>query len=121
LDQFKEVNDALGHDHGDRLLIEISRRLQNVLRDADTIARLGGDEFAVLLTTDADTEGAVRVARRIRSELEHPFQIGGITLQTNASIGIALHPDHADDAEALAQKADVAMYTAKRGGAGHAV
>ncbi|MBI2704643.1 MAG: EAL domain-containing protein [Actinobacteria bacterium] len=121
LDQFKEVNDALGHDHGDRLLIEISRRLQRVLSGADTIARLGGDEFAVLLTTTADEVNSVAAAQLIRSELEHPFQLGGITLQTNASIGIALSPDHADDAESLAQKADVAMYTAKRGGAGYAL
>ena len=60
LDQFKEVNDALGHDHGDRLLIEMSRRLQRVLRDIDTIARLGGDEFAVLLTINADERGRAR-------------------------------------------------------------
>jgi diguanylate cyclase (GGDEF)-like protein len=118
LDQFKEVNDALGHDHGDRLLIEISRRLQHVMRDADTIARLGGDEFAVLLTTGGDVDGAEAAAHRIREALAQPFQLGGITLQTNGSIGIAVFPEHADDAESLAQKADVAMYTAKRGAHG---
>jgi diguanylate cyclase (GGDEF)-like protein len=117
LDQFKEVNDALGHDHGDRLLIEISRRLQRVLPDADLIARLGGDEFAVLLS-DCSEERAVAAAEVVRQTFEQPFQLSGITLQTNASIGIALSPAHAIDAESLAQKADVAMYAAKRGGLG---
>jgi diguanylate cyclase (GGDEF)-like protein/PAS domain S-box-containing protein len=121
LDQFKEVNDALGHDHGDRLLIEMSRRLQRVLRDIDTIARLGGDEFAVLLTINADERGALAVAARIRESLEEAFQLGGISVQTSASIGVALYPDHAGDAETLAQRADVAMYTAKRAGGGIAL
>jgi len=121
LDQFKEVNDALGHHHGDRLLIEMSRRLQRVLRDVDTIARLGGDEFAVLVTTGADEHGALEVAQRIRTALEEPFQLGGISVQTNGSIGIALCPHHAREAEALARRADVAMYTAKRGGGGIAL
>ncbi len=121
LDQFKEVNDALGHDHGDRLLIEMSRRLQRVLRDIDTIARLGGDEFAVLLTINADERGALAVAARVRESLEEAFQLGGISVQTSASIGVALYPDHAGDAETLAQRADVAMYTAKRAGGGIAL
>ncbi|MEZ5143594.1 MAG: EAL domain-containing protein [Acidimicrobiales bacterium] len=121
LDQFKDVNDALGHDHGDRLLIEMSRRLQRVLAEADTIARLGGDEFAVLLTHGADIANATATARHIGTALEEPFQLGGISLQTNASIGIAVFPDHADDVESLVARADVAMYTAKRGGLGHAV
>jgi diguanylate cyclase (GGDEF)-like protein/PAS domain S-box-containing protein len=121
LDQFKEVNDALGHDHGDKLLIEMSRRLQRVLREIDTIARLGGDEFAVLLTHQADAKGALGIAQRIRSALEQPFQLGGISVQTSASVGIALAPEHGSEAETLAQRADVAMYTAKRGGGGIAV
>ncbi len=115
LDQFKEVNDALGHDHGDRLLVELSRRLQHLLRDVDMLARLGGDEFAVLVTRDADGPGALEVARRISEAMDQPFQLGGITVQTAASIGVALYPHHATDAETLAQRADVAMYTAKRG------
>jgi diguanylate cyclase (GGDEF)-like protein len=120
LDQFKEVNDALGHDHGDRLLIEVSRRLQKVLQGADTIARLGGDEFAALLS-DTDEEAARRAASQIRSALEQPFQLGGIDIQTSASIGIAMHPEHGADADTLVQRADVAMYTAKRGNGGAAV
>ena len=121
LDQFKDVNDALGHDQGDRLLIEMSRRLQKVLRGADTIARLGGDEFALLVTDVGDAEGALNVANQVRRALEQPFQLGGISLQTSASIGVALFPDHATNAEALIQRADVAMYAAKRGGLGAAV
>jgi diguanylate cyclase (GGDEF)-like protein/PAS domain S-box-containing protein len=117
LDQFKDVNDALGHDQGDRLLIEVSRRLQKVLRHVDTIARLGGDEFAVLVA-DADADAAQGVADQIRETLEQPFQLGGISLQTMGSIGIALYPDHATDVEGLAQRADVAMYSAKRSGVG---
>ena len=114
LDQFKEINDALGHDQGDRLLVALSRRLESVLRDADTIARLGGDEFAILLTTDATRAGAVTVARRITAALEKPFDIEGLSLQTHASIGIALFPDHGTGTEELAKRADVAMYVAKR-------
>ncbi|MEJ5254245.1 MAG: EAL domain-containing protein [Acidimicrobiales bacterium] len=121
LDQFKEVNDALGHDHGDKLLIEMSRRLQHVLRDVDTIARLGGDEFAVLMTVGVSEQRALDVARRIRDALEQPFQLGGISVQTSASIGVTLAPTHGTDAETLAQHADVAMYTAKRGGGGIAM
>jgi diguanylate cyclase (GGDEF)-like protein/PAS domain S-box-containing protein len=121
LDQFKEVNDALGHDHGDRLLIEMSRRLRRELGEADTIARLGGDEFAVLLTEAGNLAGARHVAGVIEAALEQPFHLGGISLQVNASIGIAVYPDHAVDAETLARRADVAMYTAKRSGGGTAV
>ena len=121
LDQFKEVNDALGHDHGDRLLIEMSRRLQRELPQADTVARLGGDEFAVLLTKEGNLEGARHVADQITAALEQPFHLGGISLQVNASIGIAVYPEHAVDAETLARRADVAMYTAKRTGGGAAV
>ena len=121
LDQFKDVNDALGHEQGDRLLVEISRRLQKVVRTADTIARLGGDEFAVLLTGDVGEDAARRVAEYVRETLEQPFTLGGISIQTNASIGIAVFPEHAADAESLVQRADVAMYAAKRGRRGHEV
>ena len=122
IDQFKEVNDALGHDHGDRLLIEMTRRLQRELGSvADTVARLGGDEFAVLLTADGTVDGASAVATQIATALEQPFHLGGISLQVNASVGIAIYPDHAVDSETLARRADVAMYTAKRSGSGSAV
>ena len=116
LNQFKDVNDALGHDHGDRLLMEMSRRLQRVLRDADTIVRLGGDEFAVLLTDDADVDRATKVAATVHESLERPFQLGGIDVQTSVSLGVTVYPDHGGTADQLVQHADVAMYQAKRGG-----
>jgi diguanylate cyclase (GGDEF)-like protein/PAS domain S-box-containing protein len=116
LDQFKEVNDALGHQYGDLLLIAVARRLQRIVREGDTIARLGGDEFALLLTTNADSTGAVRVADKVSAALQEPFEIEGMALQTNASIGIAVYPLHAETADALTQRADVAMYAAKRTG-----
>jgi diguanylate cyclase (GGDEF)-like protein len=122
LDQFKEINDALGHDHGDRLLVELSHRLQHVLAPhARLVARLGGDEFAVLLTHPGDLDAALATAAAIRHAMAKPFQLGGISLHVSASIGIAVYPDHAVDAETLARRADVAMYHAKRTGAGTAV
>jgi diguanylate cyclase (GGDEF)-like protein/PAS domain S-box-containing protein len=117
LDQFKEVNDALGHQYGDLLLVEVAHRLTQIVRDCDTIARLGGDEFAILLTTDASAVGAVAVAEKVTDALALPFEVEGMALQTNASIGIALYPVHAETAEALTQRADVAMYAAKRSAA----
>jgi predicted signal transduction protein with EAL and GGDEF domain len=92
-----------------------------VLREADVIARLGGDEFAVLLTTDVSLTGAVSVAEKIDHALQEPFEIDELRLQTGVSIGIALFPEHADDAETLAQRADVAMYVAKRAGVAHSI
>ncbi len=121
LDQFKEVNDALGHEYGDGLLRELSRRFSARLRDCDTIARLGGDEFAVLLTTDADRTGAEEVARRLTDLCEEPVQVADYRLQVSASIGIALAPEHANDAETLLRRADGAMYRAKGSGGGYAV
>jgi diguanylate cyclase (GGDEF)-like protein/PAS domain S-box-containing protein len=121
LDQFKEINDALGHDHGDRLLIELSHRLEGLVDTGDVVARLGGDEFAVLLTAPGDLEAAQHVASKIRAALDQPFHLGGISLQINGSIGIAVYPEHAVDGETLARRADVAMYTAKRTGGGVAV
>ena len=120
LDNFKEINDTLGHDHGDRLLIALADRLRLSLRECDTIARLGGDEFALLLD-DATLGGALSVAEKVLSCAFAPFDFEGISLQTGASVGIALFPDHATDAEMLLKRADVAMYTAKRSGGGATV
>ncbi|MCU1380003.1 MAG: diguanylate cyclase [Acidimicrobiales bacterium] len=120
LDQFKEINDTLGHPMGDRMLEQVGARLATVLRDCDTVARLGGDEFAVLLTVDAGRASAERVARRIREALAEPFDLVGISVQTGASIGIVLSPEHGTDAETLSQRADIAMYNAKRSGRGYA-
>ena len=121
LDQFKEINDALGHHVGDLLLTELGARLRQLARGDDMVARLGGDEFAILMTSGVTEPGAVIMAKRIRAALLEPFALGELRIQTNASIGIAVHPDHGDDADSLTQRADVAMYQAKRSGTGHAV
>ena len=118
LDRFKEVNDTLGHASGDELLKQVGLRLSESLRDSDTVARLGGDEFGVLLPKVVDAEAAVSVARKLRTTLEEPFTIHGLALQMEASIGIALYPDHGDDVQSLLQRADVAMYVAKEHPAG---
>ena len=109
LDRFKEVNDTLGHSHGDLLLIEVAKRLPAVLRDCDTVARLGGDEFAVLLDA-ATVEGAIEVADRITGALQETFVLDGVALDLEASIGIAVGRDQVAD---LLRRGDVAMYEAK--------
>jgi diguanylate cyclase (GGDEF)-like protein len=115
LDRFKEINDTLGHHCGDRVLEEIARRLRGALREGDTIARLGGDEFAVLLPS-TDTPSAERVAMVLGDAVSEPIIVEGLALDTEASIGIALFPDHGVDVTELLQRADVAMYTAKSEG-----
>jgi diguanylate cyclase (GGDEF)-like protein/PAS domain S-box-containing protein len=120
LDRFKEVNDTFGHYYGDALLRQVGERLQAALRGGDTLARLGGDEFAVVLEV-ADRVGAVDVADRLLRALDVPFAVEGHNLSVGASIGIALFPDHAGDADTLLRRADVAMYVAKRSGNGHAL
>ncbi len=117
LDRFKEINDTLGHHHGDLLLIEIGRRLQADLRSTDTVARLGGDEFALLLY-GADTNSALHLAAKIAETIETPFDIGGLRLDVGASIGVAMAPEHGHDLATLLQRADIAMYEAKRTGTG---
>ena len=113
LDRFKEVNDTLGHHVGDLLLTQVAERLRSVLRGADVIARLGGDEFCVLLT-EADADDCVAAANRAQTALEEPFKLAGLELFVGASVGIAMYPNHADRPELLLQRADVAMYAAKR-------
>lgn len=121
LDRFKEINDTLGHHSGDVLLIEIARRLRRCLRESDTVARLGGDEFAVLLPGVADEGAATAVARSLARTITEPVVVEGLSLDTEASIGIALFPDHGDTVSELLQRADVAMYAAKGDHSGHAV
>jgi diguanylate cyclase (GGDEF)-like protein len=118
LNQFKEVNDTLGHEYGDRLLTELARRLSRNLRGCDTIARLGGDEFAVLLNGPDARDAADEVAQRVLELSSAPFQIDEYRLQIGASIGIAVFPDHAEDAATLMRHADGAMYHAKESGGG---
>jgi diguanylate cyclase (GGDEF)-like protein len=113
LDRFKEVNDTLGHHYGDRLLVQVGRRLQGVLREVDTVARLGGDEFAVLLPRIGTADSAAIVARKLQAALENPFVVDGLSLDVEASIGLAMYPDHGEDPDELLQHADIAMYVAK--------
>ncbi len=120
LDRFKEINDTLGHHHGDLLLKEVGPRLRAALRESDTIARLGGDEFAVLLPT-VDRDGAVMTAQKILQTLERPFTLDELVLDVEASIGITLFPEHGLDAETILRRADVAMYMAKQAGSGYAL
>lgn len=116
LDRFKEINDAFGHHFGDVLLQQLGARLHGVLRGSDTIARLGGDEFALVLPATG-REGALRAGQKVMSVLTRPFVVEGYSLQIEASIGVALYPDHSADATTLLRQADVAMYVAKRNGA----
>jgi diguanylate cyclase (GGDEF)-like protein len=120
LDRFKEINDTLGHDLGDDLLVEIGRRLRQTIRESDTVARLGGDEFAVLFESVA-APSAMEVAQRIGRALETPFALGGVSIDVEASMGIALSPLHAEDAGTLMKNADIAMYQAKRNHTTYAV
>ena len=120
LDGFKELNDTLGHYAGDEVLRQIGPRLRALLREEDTLARLGGDEFAIALAP-GDEASASSTALRVRSALERSFSVADIAVHVDASVGIALFPDHADDAPGLLQRADVAMYEAKRIRSGHEV
>ncbi|MBW4525228.1 MAG: CHASE2 domain-containing protein [Phormidium tanganyikae FI6-MK23] len=116
LDGFKQINDRLGHAIGDLLLQAVAKRLTGCLRTSDTVARLGGDEFVVLLPTLPDVANVTQVARKILSTLSQAFAISGETLSITTSVGIALFPNHADYLEALIERADQAMYYAKKTG-----
>jgi diguanylate cyclase (GGDEF)-like protein len=114
LDRFKEVNDVLGHHCGDTLLIEVGGRLRAELRGDDILARMGGDEFAVVLTSDGGRKAVETVVARMKRALEQPVALGATTLRIEASIGIAFFPEQGDDVNTLLQRADLAMYAAKR-------
>jgi diguanylate cyclase (GGDEF)-like protein len=120
LDRFKEVNDSLGHDAGDRLIERIGERLAGALRSGDLLARLGGDEFAVHLN-HSDAKRAAAMARRLRAVTARPIVIDGLSLEPGLSIGIALSPAHGSDLSGLLQKAEMAMYAAKSARVGQRV
>jgi diguanylate cyclase (GGDEF)-like protein len=120
LDRFKEVNDTLGHQSGDLLLQQVGPRFRAELLEMDLLARLGGDEFAVLLPR-ADAERACAVAERLLRALERPFEIDCSEVELGGSIGVALHPEHGNDADALLRRADIAMYSAKEAHSGVAL
>ena len=113
LDDFKDVNDTLGHIAGDNLLIQVGIRIKNILREVDTVARIGGDEFSILLPHTNDNH-AVSTSNRILSALKKPINVEGIDVSVSASIGIAMYPEHGIDVHTLLQHADIAMYAAKR-------
>ena len=119
LDGFKTVNDSLGHDAGDELLMGVAGRIQDCLRDSDTVARLGGDEFAILMEDQDDRDQSVPVTERILSALAEPYSIRGRDVFVRASAGIMLHLDAVGETAELIRNADTAMYAAKaRGGGG---
>ena len=121
LDKFKPVNDSFGHDVGDMLLREIAERIRECIRESDTAARIGGDEFVVLLPGVESEPAVVNIAAKILQEIEQPFQYEGYDIRVSASIGFALYPEHAEDAQQLMKHADYAMYQAKHGKAGSIV
>ena len=121
VDGFKDINDTMGHDVGDKLLVEVARRIRHVARDSDTVARLGGDEFAVLMPGVGHVDKATELARRILDQFSSPFDLDTINLHVDSSVGVAVLPDHAEDQTTLMRHADVAMYAAKRAKIGVAV
>ncbi|MDZ7965967.1 MAG: CHASE2 domain-containing protein [Nostoc sp. DedSLP03] len=114
LDGFKQVNDTLGHETGDRLLMTIAGRLSNSLRVSDTVSRLGGDEFTVILRAIPNVQIAAKVAEKILSSITKPIVLDGYTIRVSASIGISVYPYNSQDSETLMKQADTAMYRAKR-------
>jgi diguanylate cyclase (GGDEF)-like protein len=116
LDRFKIINDSLGHDAGDLLLVEIANRLRHTLRSSDVVARLGGDEFVVVLEETAERHDVEEIARNLLSVLSQPLQLSGHECHTTASIGIAMYPSDGHDVQTLTKNADMAMYLAKDDG-----
>lgn len=113
LNDFKPINDTLGHHVGDLVLQGVAQRLRECVRETDCVARIGGDEFTMILTGIHDEEDAVAATRKILEAMERPFLVDGRALHVNASIGISIYPTDADNLESLVRNADVAMYQAK--------
>ncbi|OAI24296.1 EAL domain-containing protein [Methylomonas koyamae] len=116
LDHFKNINDTMGHDVGDRLLQGIAERLCQCVREVDTVCRQGGDEFIIILTDIPDIDTIAQIALKILDQLNQPFQIEGVTVCTSFSIGISLYPNDGLNFHGLLNKADTAMYAAKNEG-----
>ncbi|MGZ5858959.1 MAG: putative bifunctional diguanylate cyclase/phosphodiesterase, partial [Burkholderiaceae bacterium] len=116
LDAFKEINDTLGHDKGDLILVEVTKRISATLQKSVAIARLGGDEFIVILSERHDLSKTSFIAKQILAELAAPFPLGIDNIFVSASIGIALYPDHGSEPNDLLRHADQAMYAAKNAG-----
>jgi diguanylate cyclase (GGDEF)-like protein/PAS domain S-box-containing protein len=118
LDDFKDVNDSMGHDAGDALLTETAARLSEMMRDCDTVARLGGDEFAVIVVEPLKLSNALNLANSILKQIREPFVYEGRTILSRASIGLAAYPDHDSEPPELMKDADIALYRAKAEGRG---
>ena len=116
LDRFKVINDSLGHEAGDQLLVETARRLRGSLRSSDVVARLGGDEFVVIIEECADPDHIEQISANLLAVLSQPLELGGHECHTTASIGIAMYPANGLDALTLTKNADMAMYLAKEDG-----
>jgi diguanylate cyclase (GGDEF)-like protein/PAS domain S-box-containing protein len=116
LDNFKPVNDTLGHPMGDLLLKDAAKRMRHGVRESDTVARAGGDEFVVLLSSVESAQDALAVAEKIRHALNQPFHLADHIVSISASIGVAVYPEHGQGEEALLKNADAAMYLAKQAG-----
>lgn len=116
LDRFKEINDTLGHDAGDRLLKTVAERLSSSVRATDTVARLSGDEFCVILPDQADENTTVIAAQRVQTMFSSPFMFDGREMSVTASMGFSMFPLNGDTAETLVKRADIAMFRAKAGG-----
>jgi diguanylate cyclase (GGDEF)-like protein len=114
LDKFKSINDTLGHEVGDELLVQVAARLNAAVRGSDMVARLGGDEFVVLLEALSDTANVSKVAKKIVQSLAQPFSIGLHSVWTSASVGISIYPHDGDSARLLMKNADLAMYHVKK-------
>jgi diguanylate cyclase (GGDEF)-like protein/PAS domain S-box-containing protein len=121
LDGFKHVNDSLGHDYGDILLRLVGERIAGAMRENDTVARLGGDEFGILLAGVTDLAAAVAVAWKIQKICKPGFAVNAEVVNVSASVGIAMFPEHGNTTAELLQRADAAMYVAKKSGTGYAV
>jgi diguanylate cyclase (GGDEF)-like protein len=116
LDRFKLINDNFGHDAGDATLVEIGSRLLHTVRECDVISRIGGDEFVILLPETSDEASIDAICRRVLEALNEPVMFHEHRLNTNASMGVALFPDHATIWQYLYKAADIAVYHAKRAG-----
>jgi diguanylate cyclase (GGDEF)-like protein len=118
LDNFKRINDTLGHEIGDEALKLAARRLQSAVRDSDTVSRHGGEEFLVLLPDISQAADAASIAQKLLAALAAPARAGAHRLHLSASVGIAIYPEDAEDAQTLISRADAAMYRSKRRGPG---
>jgi diguanylate cyclase (GGDEF)-like protein/PAS domain S-box-containing protein len=114
LDNFKAINDTLGHAWGDRVLVEVAQRLQNCVRKSDSVARLGGDEFTIILEGVANRQNCELVANKVLQTISQPFELDGRNFILGTSIGISVYPMDGEDGETLLKHADVAMYRAKQ-------